>query len=442
MPELKDISKIPFENRYGIIEKPSALLWTNIPFKVIRDRSKSVRTTFDPKKYDVSRSVTRYVNGDSGNDASDGLTESTAWKTIEYALATLNTLNPTSAEIILLSRSGYNNGFGNKTVTYPLTIKSKNGIANVAFSYGKQFSVYSGNVYRKSGSGTTSAIDTKYCDTYGAPLALAIVTSIQEVTDTANSCYNDGSYLYIHLVDSRVPDDFVFGRNNSYIFNAKSNLYLENINIYTGYYSVYSTATTAVTHVYNSCGFYGSESNGVSFNPSSVGSSLYMVKCKTMLSKKDGNNVHGQSLHLEDNCLVIGCGGGGDNNNASTVHDGTMSVRVGCTYISGLNTARTVHDIGSSVSWLIGCYADCGLKVGDTLGNPAYVVGDSQMYLDDCYAKGSGYWFRVDGTGHMYFKTCIPVSGLKYSEERNECILMKILQLDKPISIAVNVVSL
>src|SRR5690606_20631231 len=69
------------------------------PFNIYRDGS-SYRTTFEPFQYKISNPEVRYYLSPTGSDSADGLTPSTARRSLKTLVDSITVL-PTSAEFIL-----------------------------------------------------------------------------------------------------------------------------------------------------------------------------------------------------------------------------------------------------------------------------------------------------------------------------------------------------
>lgn len=419
------LSDVSFCKQVGPILNPSGFIWNNKPFGIFRDKGGRVRTNFNPKDYDIKRSTTRYISYENGSDTHDGLTEDTAYKSLNYCLAQLVALNPASAEVVILSKNiGIGTtGWGNNIISFPLTLRSKVGLSYIAFNDGTGFASFSG-VYRLNSSGASMVFDAKYKDNDGAPFRLVDVLSLAECQSTAGTRYFDSAntYCYIHLLDGRAPDVYVkCAAHGGFTPKINGNLYAENIAFVGGLNCVASKGTSDVIQIFNSCSFIGSYEDGLNIE-TTAGGFIAAYNCEAYHCGSDSLSYHhnGTLSVLEQNCLVIGYGGLNTSDNCSSMHDNGRIVRVGGTYVSTHEIARTIHDIGGSLSWNIECFATTGSRAGDALGNPAFAIGatsdtsESKMWIDDCIASGSGFYFGCfDNEALMYFKSFIPSVGAK-----------------------------
>lgn len=346
----------------------------NLPYKVYRKNGiYFVDDIYTPLKNTVS--YVFYVDKVNGSDNNDGLTRSTAFKTLKAAIEWKNS-HGYDIEIVLLGNSiyAYNEVFSN--VVYYITVNKNiiiraeenstlvGGVSIVTNTYTN----VSDNLYQTTAENIISCVllSESNKDNYGIHKPMIKATSLEEVTATNDSYYINGNTIYVNTTD--ITKIWLM-YDNKYIMRTVAGgdygaIYFENINFVGNTFIVAKqTADTLQNNTYtcifkNCISEHSFIGNNYTFNSYDY---IYCIDCKAGYAKNDCFNYHGAYLANpnKDKVVVeINCLGefasyyniNGYSDNISTAHDGMNILRC-CT--SGFN------GVGSLIADINGCNSVC-----------------------------------------------------------------------------------
>ena len=339
----------------------------------------------------------RYINADTGNDTSgDGLTAATAWRSMSKAWAVAS-----PADIIVMSDyvpRAYAGQTTGSAQAIPARMRIRSGAPSGrsvigAFDQGTAFtwSLHSTGVYTTSANVAASVFDRKYSDSKNVPAALTVVSTLADCQGLAGSVFFDyanGTNIYVHLKDNRIPDAQVIVSRNvgcwSFSQSASGALRLEGLTTvfpYSGSDGLrLSSTSTPNTAVFSQkdCVHIGSYYNALAIVRTSLSIS---ENCACAYSGRDGFNYTDGANPSPMVIYEIDCTGkfagasdyirgpvltGSDN--CSTCHSGMQIARINC----GYSDARgpVVADVNGAVSVNYGVSANrCALTSGDSRAN-------------------------------------------------------------------------
>jgi len=243
------------------------------------------------------------------------------------------------------------------------------------------------------------------------------VASIAAVAATPGTSFHDGTVLYVQAHDSR---DLIGSQtmcmtnlvnNGRFPIAAADRIgYAENIDFVGGAIGFLMQPTASATRglrmTLSGCSFQGAgSSNGFTIRAGSSFSSLY--RCGAYDNNFDGFNYTGTFVIdsttgvlnspscLEYECLAIGNGTTGSTNssdNASTAHEFTNIIRLGCVYVDSDDAALV--DIDSVHAWCMNVHAGAALTAAAGRQNFKF-TGSVRAWLDTCFAPegASPRWF-------------------------------------------------
>lgn len=395
--------------RYGKIMLPD--IFPKLPFDLHRDREGLIKHNFN---FDSLISGTNlYVDDDQGNDTRDGLTTSTAVRTLQKALTIANGYGEVVINMMgfngvsVLIEQGTASTTSYMTTTCPkVTIQPYNK-PYMWFTRGDVRVVVAADqsTYKFSSSATKNVHDLKYPDYRGLPKELKKVSTFAECNTTKGTWYTDGSYVWVHTLDERQPDlknDLIVSRQFSglsfYFPNVK--MIFKNIG-----FIVYNTASEYCqmslrlegnnnSEVWlSNCKIMGGYDNALYCKNMKR---AYLFDCTASQCNKDGFNYHGMGgvtpyeSVFEYNCHAYDTGRDMSGiNNATTCHDGMTVLRVNCV---GYNTSGPVlADVNGCFSYNLDCCMyDSTRDAGST---------KSAFYFDNLQASKNGKAYLINCQG-------------------------------------------
>lgn len=344
---------------------------------------------WEPKSFDA----TFYVSQASGDKANSGAAISDALSELDDALDLIISHAGTNFELIILD--GY---FDRLTGWRGRQIGSKNLVVRCigdVTSSGE----FSGLTWASEGSGTYSAsrsstgviYDKLNVNELGDWTQLAPVPSQAECISTPNSTFTDGSTIFVHRSDGLQPSD-----SNTMIGTSTINV---------------RPAENGTTIIYGMKMYGGSDA--ISCNMlSNLNSNVILVDCKSGYTQTNAADFNGARLAISYNHTCIGAGNDGfnyqsgtngveqlaleinctsrtfgiysddDYNNATSMHDQGVIVRVNGDYRD--SRGPVVADVQQSKAWNINCIAG-GSVAESGAQNTAYQnLGNSESWLLDC----------------------------------------------------------
>lgn len=351
-------------------------------------------TDFDITDYKIENAGLTYYVSTTGSDSNDGLTLETAFRTVHKAMSMSNIKNiyindgvydydkafysnvydSISVNIIGLSENVILTGTDN-TLTW---IKSEG---------------YS-NVYSTTRTNLITIFDAYVLFNDGWS-KYSMKSSIEEVDSNPGSYYYNSNIVYIHTLDSRIPDSYIHASiNTTNLKFSNSTVYLESIKLYGGTHPLYFADSNV--YLNNVESNYSTEHNGIT----SRNSNVYSYKTTAAYNFLDGFNYHNNdSLTIPNYILEIDCIGkwnGIDNttnnNNGTSAHESLRVIRINGIYHS--NKGPNVIDINDSISINYGLIAYNSTS-STSGGNVNYAIEGvsetNEMYLFRPIGYGSDF---------------------------------------------------
>lgn len=374
---------------------------------------------------DYNRLTKYYIDPILGNNANDGLTPSTALKTLSTAITTKGARN-----IELLPTNGMYPRTENLTAltdvasSEPLIIRAKEKVYMACSDKATMYTwtLVGGNVYSAPRTGVNNVIDTSRRDSKGDFEILTKVNSLAECQSTVNSWYTNGTLVYIHNSVSSAPsfniELVLTSRNVYYPSENVPYVYFENIDFYN------SNSNEAILIQNNSVSQYNTKvylsnvggiknilGNGIAVNNIKE---TWLENCRGFGNLRDGLNYHTTLLangYQPMKIVELGCTGGDSglgqtaetSSNASTTHEGNTIIRLNCDYNN--THGATVADVNA------GCLS---LNINVTANECVYepeasfrINGEgSKMWLYGCYGKSSNALVKsiIANTGSVAYK--------------------------------------
>ena len=400
--QLPSLSTYPIEVPY---EYPFGFRWTENPltYKLTTDGKGKFYTDFDVANFKVV-GKSYYVDPINGSDTNLGSSIS-PFKSINVAL------NQPDIKELHLMEGIYSRNFSMSKATHTgdLSIighgdvhisSNSNSVLSKSASYSNVYEATRGAIHNY-------AVDTSV-NNGGLPLVMVEVNSIEEVNDTKNSYYHDGTKLYIRTYDDRditglsLDHGLILssGMDNT-IFEGNMDLYIENVTIYgsTSPLQSRSTSSSDVLRV------FGKDSNFLisrDENKDAVmlqGTTLSIFQnCKAGYSLKDGFNYHAKDgivpKSIEINCQGFENGNDADDNDqGSTTHDGGSIIRIGGAYYrnKGANIAEDATGYTGTESLNLGVVGFEAKAPTETRAINFDCYDGVSMWLDGCSGYGSPY---------------------------------------------------
>lgn len=397
--------------RYGVIEFPPDFPKT-LHFQLSRDR-----TGFISHNYDFSRLVpsTNVYFSRLGSDNNDGLTESTAVKTITKAMEIVNGLSNTTVNIIFMDKLVPLYSFSPVSASTVSLSKNINFISNLEkgsyfFSGYDPFTftwTSEGNAYKTARSAVSYVIDYDSSDSYGEPRELRKVSSLSECQSNRGSWYTDGTTVWVNTFDGSIPGNeigLVLPLSQQLKFElGQYRMFIDKV----GFWNHQSSANTFHSLLVNGdqlgrlyikdSSFRYAANNG--FAVTNVGET-YIFNSLSRDNGYDGFNYHGSGdeFAFEYYCESMGNGEfAGGTGNATTAHDGMTIMRV--SPIGSNSRGPLLADVNGCKSLVIDG------KMFDSTLNSLSVRQSAAFYFDDALADtpGKAWLINCEGGGKNTF---------------------------------------
>lgn len=395
-----------YNNKYEQIKLPDE--FNNKFFKRVNIyfNGEKYVTDFDVATLKNKNSTHTYYVSPNGSDENDGLTRETPFfslqKAYQYAV---------SRDTIILLEGVYTRHSGlnlpNPSIKRSINIIGEgrviltqcddlNWIENAKHE----------NVYQAERTSIYEVIDFSNIDN-NSTNKLIQVASIEECANTENTYYYDGTTIYVHMFNNKVPslenlDCALITGDAPLKFDEQTenlNIYLENITILDGYganllarsYNEYTCTVIA-----KNCRFFNSLKNSNNYDAVCLqGADGIFQNCIASFSGKDGFNYHALNqvipYGIEINCQGSYNGLKNSDNayNGSTAHDGAKVLRIGGVYHDnkGPNVAD-VQDGTTSINYSCVSYDS---RATDNSNNSDFFAtqGTAKIYINKCYSKDS-----------------------------------------------------
>lgn len=331
--------------------------------------------------------VTYYVDKTNGSDTNNGLSQTTAFKTLKKALAAYTSVQSGTVEILVIGQTTFYSDelYGELIAKVPLIIKPlsnsdrvilNGGIPGVSWSKLEEENVYKCNTSVQ----INGIINTNSKDDYGLYNGLTQVFSLSDCSSTENSFYIDTSdykTAYVNL-GGQQPNENILPAQKGYLlrFNHTTStnncgVYLKNID--TVGITVYTAArdnnsvnndNINIEFIAENCTFqHAFNGNLISFGSYDV---VYMINCVGGYAYQDIFNYTGaylsttqknKSIVCEVNCKLKEGGfynnNTSGNNNLTSAHHGINTLRLNT--IGYNSEGPLIADVNGCRSILIGC---------------------------------------------------------------------------------------
>jgi hypothetical protein len=403
LKDAKKVGKKVDPNHYYRVATPTEFKWKDHPLenRIYLGTDGNYSTDFDVADYANIAAGEIYFVAKHGNDNFNGLTWDTPFKTLIKALG----MADRGAIIVGAGMYNRNEGTQGTVVTKDVAII---GIGDVRLG---QFDALTWTLtagqtktYQATRSSVMSVWDGKFLDAEDDYKQLVLKTSIAEVEAAANSYFVNGSTVYVHTNDDRIPDAQLYVYIGVAGFSGKGNFYFENITFEGGSLpfkcdSSYDGVTATKSKFYgkNCTVKYAGSGNGWNF----LGTDSIVQNCTVARSLDDGFNYHlsngVNSNAIEINCIGRDNGVSSDTDNGSTMHDGGNIIRIGGKYYR--NKGCNVADVTSGThSW------NLGVQAYDSTGGGVFCTdfemsdgsgGAVRAWLEGCTTPNSTSTYNV-----------------------------------------------
>lgn len=355
--------------------------------------------------------VIYYVDPITGSNADTGLTAALALKDLSVALAKADVDEIRIVNLVADRVVRGVEGWNNVNVTRSVAVRNMTNFRYISAAASSTLPTFTphatlANVYQSTTTLPEQMIDCGVKTVLTNPDTGEVLDvpsmfdrlgqrlSVAEVGATASSWFHDGTILYVRLADNRAPDILLVkvvavancragGTDNTTVF-------LEGIDFVGGNgvvnFSVANAAHTGRLYAKH-CSAQGARPASNGFMVTGL-ITTRLVNCGAYNNGVDGFNYHGFSLpgttsspdFIEVGCVARGNGTvAGTSDNASTSHENTRGIRIGCTYINSGD--RALIDINTTKTWNAGCFIGKALN-----GVDASVVSQdtAEMWFDGC----------------------------------------------------------
>lgn len=371
--------------------------------KLITDSRGRFIVNYDVTNNKMMNGTTYFIDYANGNDSNDGLTKNTPFKSVRNAISICK-----DGDTLFLREGNhyrYNGVLFAKDFNKSINVIGENDNVNIIMADEPTWTKTTNQtkVYEFSRSSTKKVVDIS------RNYALTNVSSINDVNNTVDSWYTDGTKVYVNI--GGVPDNNIvpiISSSNYQVTGITGNSYFENVNFFGGNNTVQLNFNKGSKAYFKNVGFYHSNPgyNGLAI----TGGDLAILDgCEANFNDMDGFNYHvgtdgSLPLIIEINCIGLENGSdkgtaGFKSNNGTTTHDGVKSIRVNGVY--GRNDGGNVADVNvGTESWNLGCTAFESYQ-----GKDFQTSSGGTMFLDSCIAYGSENSINiVDDTATTYIR--------------------------------------
>lgn len=383
-----------------LVPPPSALAWQP-PVNVYKQGG-SFSTNFNPDAWKPITTATIWVSP-TGNDTTGNGSQATPYRSPKKAWQIAAGLADNGIAIrILPGIYDRNMTPGNTACDKDLLVTAEG--SGVVFSQRfepQTWTLDTAGVYRATRGAVITVEDETWLDARGAIRRLDRKNTLAECQGQAGSWYTDGTTLYVHAIDNRLPDAsiLVMASVGNTIFAGNHRWYFDGVTFEGGNASAFAVTSApsigaSASTIFVRCTFRcggGTDGNGLGLN--SVALSICYL-CTAYSNGKDGFNYHFNSRTgrcIEINCVSYSNGTSGDtSDNATTIHEDGKILRVNGNYHHTIGPV--LADINTAMSWNLGC--TCGPSLlGDSSAVDAdvYALNNAIIWLDSCVVGGS-YW--------------------------------------------------
>lgn len=415
---------LSFYSQYGFT-------YTDAPINIFSDGI-SFYTDFDPSIFMPASVRTLHANVLTGQSTNDGLSESAPKKSLFSAYANANagdTISITN-ESDVIYREGL---WESQQIKKSIKIIGKRGRRRKLVNADKLIytkEVGYNYVYSATRSGVADVVDFTIDD---LGVRYQKVSSITECDNIKGSWYQNGSLLYVHAFNDKVPtEDKVFALLTTPMFHVVSDerdidLYFENFDVIGGHATgnIMLDRRGFKINLYEQDIRYlhttGLDGNADSINADGV-DRVFSRRVICAHSNKDGfNYTRNNSLNeaktpgrfIEVDCEGFICGvgnkipGSDNTHNGTTAHSGVKGIRVNGSYHDTVGVP--VCDVQAGTESLnLGTYGFDPLSKTKDIYDACFSTqqSGSLMILDGCVAFGGGYdIYSVTGSNMVVLNT-------------------------------------
>ncbi|BDE75633.1 hypothetical protein [Staphylococcus phage S6] len=405
------------------VRKPNDFNYGNeiLKNRIVTDGKGTFGVKYDITTNRLSGGTTYYLDAVNGNDSNDGLSKETPFKSFKVVIPKVN-----DNDTIMVADGNYFRIGGaliTKAFNKSINIIGTGNNVNIIMADEPSWTLTSdkNRTYEFSRSSTDKVV------TLDNSIDIKKVNSIDEVENTPNSWFTDGTKVYSNINDNKPSNSNVIpliSSSNIQLTSLASNIYFENLNIYGGRNCVELNLTSNNSAFFKKCNFYHSAS---SYNGLAIvgGKDIILDSCKGNYNSFDGLNYHIGADGSKPNIIEINCIGmdngtdkglnGVKSNNGSTTHDGLKIIRINGIY--GRNDGGNVADVNADTqSWNLGCIAFESYQ-----GKDFQASSGSNLFLDECIGYGSENSINVGDTdskvytrGGRYQNKLIVSTEIKY----------------------------
>lgn len=407
------------KDTYGLFEKlalPADFtedIFTDL--EIYRSAGGNYKVIFDESKYINNSTNTWYVAPD-GSNTNTGVDAEHPWLRITTSLQS----SMTEGDTVILKPGIYQKDAGiypANALTKSLNIVCNDGVA-VFSQYEDTFvwTSYGSHTYYTARSNCYALYDIRdYANEKF--ITLTQLNDKDSVDAMAGSWCQDGSNIYVHMIDDSEPNINTLGLNIAQssarikvIPTSDAKFYFKGITMLNSNaqgFQIQANDHSVYCYI-KDCNIYNiwRNSDGIqNLGCKTICNNVHMVNIR-----KDGFNYHEdntkQAYGVEINCRVNACGIGADESdysyNATTAHDECKAVRINGTY--NYCSGGVVIDVNDSVG---ACY-NCLIGDSFIFSKDASVSHNAKLYLYDCYLKGSNSETNLYTTSqsHIYISNC------------------------------------
>lgn len=402
--EVLDASDINKGVKIGYPEPFSSL---NLP--TIYRNGKSYNVDFDFSQYIYNAEL--YVDRDNGSDSNTG-GKTAPFKTIKKALMSLytdTTIYVKSSHPFMRDEHFYSDLSLQHNVSLINANEDKKMIVLTTAQTNLSWTQVD-NVWSTTRSNTICVFFKNSIDTLFGWKGIPKVADLSTCKNTPNTYFVDGNTVYVNTYNGNAPTDenyliVLYVNDNKVLLPNNTKIYFEgfgwingkNINAVEFRPTLNNSGNSLVSHVCLRNCAAGNNSgdddggtqpgNGFAFNAIKE---ILLFNCYAKNSRRDGFNYHyditsdslANQYIFEYNCKAVNCGVNDNtqNNNGSTIHDGSKIVRAGL--FVGKAKGPAIADTGDCITMCVGCEVDNRYNYSDSMNFPCDNGG--KVYLIDC----------------------------------------------------------
>ncbi|MDF2724269.1 MAG: hypothetical protein K0Q59_3944 [Paenibacillus sp.] len=400
-----------------------------LPFDLFRDFDGKIKHNFD---FEVVKNgyPNVYLNGVSGTDSHDGLSEATAVQTLAKAMAIADGLPADTVNVFFMEKfipctaltGGASAAFTLSKNINLLSAQTGGTYITTAYRHTDYTWTKERQTYQTGCSSVYKVYDYKHKDLRGHPRELKQVNSLEENNVQPGTWFADGELLRVHRLDGLAPDadltiivpsnvQLGLHLNGFKLYMEKINFWLNQPDLTASSVSISGNPTSDI--IINQCSAAMSRKNGFEINKFR---NCYVFDSVAFDCGYDGFNYHGTSVPdpsefvFEYYCysynhghVVKGTG------NATSAHNGMSVIRIGA----------VGHDtVGPVLADVNGCDS---LNIDCTMYNSLRSPGRTKaaFYFDEAAAvkKGKAWLINCRGGGTDTFT--VNTDGKTQVEVRN-----------------------